>query len=752
MARLQAACAAAAFTFAGASGAQEMERPRLQATRIDYADAPKIDGDLGDAAWTRAVANDSFRQVFPVENADPSERTVVRVLYDDHNLYVAVHSYDSEPNRIRANLLQRDPPIGNDDSVRVIIDPQLTGRDGYYFATNPNGAREDALLQNNGGFVGAWNGIWNARGRRTEDGWTAEFCIPFRTISFNPDSDEWGFQVVRVIPRKNESIRWSMVAQNRSRVDVGGIGRLTGIEAKSRGLGVDARGIFTSGWSRTEETGSEAFTGEPSGDVFIRLTPSLNGVITVNTDFSDTPLDSRRVNTGRFGLFFPETRSFFLEDTAIFEFGGRALGNPNGRPFFTRRIGLVDGQQVNLDYGAKLAGRAAAFDIGALITQTGATNIIIDDDTGEFREQDEQLLGAARIASRVLGDSKVGVIATFGDPTGLREASTLGADIQLRNNSIFGKGVLQFDAVYARTDNEQLDDNDLPTGERVADDFYGFELAYPNDRWSWELRAKEWGEDYEPVLGFVNRTGFREFGAEYRRRWRPNNKLLRAVNLGGWTTILQDLDDRPLEEFSGGFFELVSDAGDYAFVNGEYQRLKIEEEFDIADEALIPVRSYGWTDHVLEFGTTGNRRISVNGGMVCCEYFDGKRFNWWSGFRLRPNRFFEWRANYQQMFFDLPARTNADGDYFDGELHIHIGSTRLRMNASPRLSTDAEMQYDSVSEQVGILGRVRWEPRPRTEILLAVGHSASADPQIFPREFRAEGTSVILRVGNTFRL
>ncbi|MEO1311095.1 MAG: sugar-binding protein [Pseudomonadota bacterium] len=745
------ALAIAAVVVSGAANAQRApeERPELPALQIDKADAPRIDGDLDDPVWARATPSDAFRQVFPNENADPSERTEVRVVYDSNNVYFAVHAYDRTPSAVRATLLERDPPLQNDDAVRIILDPQLTGRDGYYFAVNPNGAREDGLLQNNGGFVGAWNAIWNARAKRTETGWVAEFKIPFRTIAFNPDADQWGFNVVRTIPRRNEEIRWSMIDRNRGRVDTGGIGRLTGIRARKTGLGVDARGFIAAGWSRDETTGDEDVTGEPSGDVFVRLTPSLNAVLTANTDFSDTPLDNRQVNTGRFSLFFPETRGFFLEDTAIFEFGGRVLGNPNGRPFFTRRIGLVDGQEVNLDGGLKIAGRAGKLDIGGLVVQTGARDID-DGALGRSRELDAQTLGAARVSARVFGDSKIGVVATYGDPRGLREASTLGVDVQLRNNSVFGKGVLQLDAAYVRSENEELSvefnpatgEEEFVVGDPVSDDFYGFELAYPNDRWRWELRAKEWGENYDPALGFVNRRGFREFGAEYRRRWRPNKPLARNIDFGGWTTIVQDLEADPLEEFTGAFFEVVTDYGDGFFANAEYQRILITEPFTIANEIEIPARSYGWTDHVAEFWTTRQRRASLFAGGLCCEFYDGNRINWWTGFQLRPNRFLQLEGRYDQRFFDLPG----------GEAHIHIGSAEVRANLNPRLSANAEMQYDNISEQVGVLARVRWEPRPQTEVLLAVGHSAQADPDRFPREFQAEGTSVVLRFGNTFRL
>jgi len=725
----RAAFAAGLFLFATWVSAEEPGK-RIPATRVDRADAPTIDGDLGDAVWRRAEPRDDFRQVFPFEDADPSQRTEVRILYDDRALYVAVMNFDDRPDLVRATLLQRDPPIQNDDSIRVMIDPQLTRRDGYYFATNALGAREDGLLQNAGGFVGAWNGVWNVRARRMPEGWSAEFAIPFRTVAFDPQKDEWGFQVVRVIPRTSEEIRWSMIDQNRGRVDLSGVGRATGIEARARGIGVDAQGLWTGTWTRDEAGGEETLAGEPSANIFYRLTPSLNAVITTNTDFSDAPLDNRQVNTGRFSLFFPETRSFFVEDTSVFEFGGGATSAANGRPFFSRRIGLVDGEAVDLDVGGKLAGRAGAFDMGALVVRTGETADLA-----------AQTLGVARVAARVSGASKIGFIATAGDSAGESDATTIGADAQLRSNAFLGLGVLRLDAAYVAA-----------TRDGETDAFASAELAYPNDRWGWSLRAREVGEAYDPALGFTNRPGVREAAADLRRRWRPAASYWRRFDVGVFASRVTDFDGGTLDENASLRFNGENNAGDGFALNAETQRFDVREPFAIAGVGPVPAGEYRWEDYFAEVFTTRQRRLSAFLGGTCCEAWDGERLIWFAGFEARPNRFLQLSAEYEQQRYELPR---APGDLAAGEeadFHIHIATADARVTLTPRLFADAEAQYDTASEEFSLLSRVRWEPRPQTEILLAVAHSADADPAVFPREFRARGTSAVIRLGNTFRL
>src|SRR5439155_12255762 len=137
-------------------------------------EAPNVDGDLSDPVWKKAAVINEFYQLEPKEGQPESERTVVRVLYDENNLYFGIMCYDDEPNRITARIKARDGNLDNDDFVRIYLDPNLTRRSGYLFEVNPLGARLDALLQNNAGFLPEWNALWSAKARRLADGWAAE--------------------------------------------------------------------------------------------------------------------------------------------------------------------------------------------------------------------------------------------------------------------------------------------------------------------------------------------------------------------------------------------------------------------------------------------------------------------------------------------------------------------------------------------------------------------------------------------------
>ena len=178
------ATAAASTTAATTASAHDWAtwRPTAPATRIGSSEAPNIDGDLSDPAWQQAPAVDEFYQLEPDTGRPGSERTVVRILYDENNIYVAFYNYDSNPSGIMASVKARDGNTDGGDFVRLYLDPGMTRRNGYAFVLNPLGMRVDILIKNNTDYLVDWDTLWTGKTRIVADGWTAEFAIPFRSI------------------------------------------------------------------------------------------------------------------------------------------------------------------------------------------------------------------------------------------------------------------------------------------------------------------------------------------------------------------------------------------------------------------------------------------------------------------------------------------------------------------------------------------------------------------------------------------
>ena len=504
--------------------------PTGKATKITAADAPSIDGDLSDAIWAKAEPIDEIYQLEPATGQPGSELTVARFLYDQNNLYVGIYAYDKEPDLQVATTTTRDGMLGVDDSVRIYLDPLNTRRNSYYFEVNALGARVDALIQNNTDYIKEWNTIWTGKAKQFENGFMVEMAIPFRDLATDPTKPDWVLEIARNIRRKGERLRWSSIAASTYFSDITRSGTLTGITGIDNGIGLDVQ-VYGAAKYNFDWTGSQHETKSLrfSGNAFYKITQQLTGTLTVNPDFSDSPLDLRQVNTTRFNLFTPETRNFFLQDVATFEFGGGGFTTrfnynysaDNGQAFFSRNIGLANGLPVSIISGAKLSGEFAGFGIGALTAVTNGTGL----------DKRSQVLSVARI-TRPIGESKLGFILTNGDPTGKTGNTVAGADFQFRDSNFLPGQILQSDFYYQRSFSSTAS----------QDDSFGVALNLPNEPVNVEAHIKQIGKNFTPALGFVNRTGIRQYDGKafYRNR----NLGLRWLDVGTLWYAVTDLSNR----------------------------------------------------------------------------------------------------------------------------------------------------------------------------------------------------------------
>lgn len=724
-------CALAAATLAVAFGALDARaepapsrdfksyQPTARATRVGAAEAPKIDGDVSDAVWTKAQAIDEFYQLEPAEGQPGSERTVVRVLYDDANIYVSVYCYDSDPSGIKATIKARDGQVAKDDVIRLYFDPHMTRRDGYAFEINPLGGRLDELIQNNNAWLPEWNTIWDAKARIVADGYTIEVAIPFRSLSFDPNRSEWGFDFLRVVRRKNERIRWSSIDNSRPSVDISHSGTLTGITGSSQGIGLEIKAFGTANYKHEwEAPRDDDIKIEPSGNLYYKITPSLTGTLTFNTDFSDTPLDERKVNTSRFGLFFPETRDFFLQDAAVFEFGGSTLDNSvNGRPFFSRNIGLVDGEPAQIIAGGKLSGQLEGISVGGLAVKTEGTGLY-----------DGQILSVMRLNMPVFEESKIGVIMTNGDPTGLSRNTVAGGDFQFRNSTWIDGKQLAADFMYERSFSNISGD----------DDAFSVHLRYPNEPWSGRIYFKEIGENFDPALGFVNRPGIRMYDGNTYYHPTFQDSWLRWMETGTWFLFITDLDDRLQSRENGWWIGgFTNEGGDLAFLNVWNAFERVDAPFDLPRNVTVDAGEYTWTNASLHIETAFRRELSFTADIECCTFFNGDYLYTYLYANWRPNSTFDIGASQIFQNINLPS----------GDLQIQIYALDLGINFTPDMAIRAQGQYDNISQAFGMSVRYRWEFAPGSEFFAALGESAD----IVGTHYSSQTSQGSVRIGHTMR-
>ncbi|MFQ5691122.1 MAG: DUF5916 domain-containing protein, partial [Gemmatimonadota bacterium] len=379
-----------------ASGLPSVRARRLSA---DTTERIRLDGLLSESVWWTAPVATGLRQREPDEGAPATEETEVRIVYDGHALYVGVRARDREPERVIARILQRNRLMrqrfglrfSGDDGIALLFDPFHDHRNAVVFATNPNGAKFDALVTDEGREVNTdWRGVWRVAAARTSDGWSAEFEIPFRTFRFPSASEDepWGFNIFRMIRRKNEEVLWSAWSRNNEGFTrVSKAGHLEGLTNLPRSsLNLEMKPFLVSGATQ-ELTPTAAGEGSelasPGGgaagdrtmdgqldlglDLKYEIKPGLVLDATVNPDFAQIEVDDEQVNLTRFSLFFPEKRDFFLENAGIFEFGQRGFSEPPPfLLFFSRRIGIFDGAEIPLLGGTRLTGRVGKQTVGFL--------------------------------------------------------------------------------------------------------------------------------------------------------------------------------------------------------------------------------------------------------------------------------------------------------------------------------------------------------------------------------------------------
>jgi hypothetical protein len=686
---------------------------RIQRT----SEAPVIDGRLDDEVWLRAPVIEDFHQVDPVEFADPSEKTQVYLLYDRDALYIGARMFDSEPALINAMILRQNQGIGSDDRFFVHVDSFNNRRSGYLFGVNPNGVRYDGVFENLTQRSFDWDGIWQATASTDAEGWSVEIMIPFKTLSFDPNNTTWRMNFARNIERKNESMAWE--SRNRN-TDLSTMGEIRGISQIDQGVGLDVVPSISVRERKVYVPASTASDTEAAVDVFYKITPSLNGALTVNTDFSATEVDNRQVNLTRFSLFFPERRDFFLQDVDIFQFGRL---EQDGRPFFSRTLGIsATGDEVPIEYGGKVSGRVGRFDIGALAIRQK-----------EFGAVDATDALVARVAANVLEESSIGMILTDGDPASNLDNSVAGVDFRYVNSRLPGGRSVEGEAWLQSSDTEGV----------IGDDSaYGFGLRFPsNSGIDGGLSYSEIDDNFNPAMGFVRRTGIRDYGFNVGNTLRPGNGPIRTIFSGINGNRIAYLDNGDIQSESLNFNVINIDFNSQDSVNFGYNRNKegLRNAFPISPSHTIQPGLYEFDQLSLSIFTGNQRKLGMGMFLNDGEFYDGERFSVGGFFGWRPSRHFRMNLNYQY------------NDISFGDVRFITRVLRLQLEAvfSSTLSWINLIQYDNVSETIGLNSRLHWIPRAGREAFLVLNHNV----QDLDRNntFHSSFNELTLKYSYTFR-
>lgn len=684
----------------------------------------RVDGLLNDAAWREARPIGELVQREPKAGAAPSEATEVRIVYDSDAMYIGVRCVDSQPGRLRSTQMRRDAALIDDDNIQILLDTFHDRRNAYYFGTNPDGVMVDGTISDNNAANLNWDGIWEVRTHIDERGWTAEFKIPFKTVAFGKGTRQWGFNFSRRIARLREESRWTSANLDSEFTLVARAGDVDGLEGLKQGIGLDVKPYGLLGYSRDVTRPDRHMGDRDAGvDVFYRLTTNLVSSTSFNTDFAETEVDTRQINLTRFPLLYPERRTFFLEDSGIFEFAA-GPGTKDFTPFFSRRIGLVDGMEVPILFGQKVTGRVGRWDVGVMDVQTR------DSEVAPGRN-----FFVGRAKANFWSQSFLGVLVTRGEPTGKTTNTQAGFDLKIATADLFGSGK-NFRSLFYGSKTQT-------PGKSGRDTFWGGEIVYPNDllyvwyRWRWV------GENYNPALGFMRRIGVREHATGSNYRPRPKFWNMRQVSFKLYTIDYYNMRYSQTEsrKFTTTPLEVEFNSGERFAYNWTPNFERLFVPFEIKKGTMIAPGDYWFQRHTYTFETAPNRPVSFKVKGENGSFYSGDSQEFSPQVLWKRDRHLTTAVELQQYWVKVK----------EGRFRTRLALYRLDYAFSPRLSMANFIQYDTDSRNLGLQSRLRWMVKPGNELFLVVNHAWQYTTYDRFERFEAMMTNVRMKINYTFR-
>ncbi len=698
-------------------GAIEPEPRTYRAVRTH--EAMRIDGKATEKTWAEAPEDDRFRERNPGVGATPPVRTTLQVAYDDDYLYVFIDC-EAGPEGVIVRTLRRDNGgIFSDDAVYVKLDPSHNHRDGVSMGINAEGAQLDALgLADGSQFIREWDAVWTAEAVRREDGYTAEFRIPFAILGIKSAKEQTiGLNISRDHPSRNATYDWRLFVPPRSPMAASQFGHLVGLRNIKAKRAIEltpyalARTNFRPGFTLDPRRRPNIATG---GDLRIQVGASSYVEGSIFTDFAQVEADEVQVARDRFPLFFPERRPFFINGLEVFDFG-RAR---EAQLFFSRRVGLVNGQPEPVLAGAKVYGRVGPVSYGALQIQTlGAP-----DDAGRGLSRSEPSnVSVGRIRVQTTRTLSVGLMALGQHRFGLQHADHAagGVDSQLiaLDGKLVGYGFAAGTWAQTPAQREQRDEDDMlvepaqdPQSSLGSSGYAGLEYrglyVRPVVSWLWSDR------DFDPRLGFYRRPGATQQRARVSVVPRPKRFGLQEIEFGPGYSIETDPGYRTrLGQTARGYFSMSWRNGAEIEYNLEHFVDSVQQPFTLYGHEVLAQRYTGFRNRV---STSSPGRRAVQGQLQYehVELFGGHAHLPNASITLRLGKHFAFGGRYTHVVGRLAT---PDQDFNFGFANANLDVAITRNLAFDNLG---RLDLSPGAPRVGSQSRLRWRFAPGSDLFL----------------------------------
>jgi Domain of unknown function (DUF5916)/Carbohydrate family 9 binding domain-like len=678
-----------------------------------------VDGLRGEIIWDKAGMVSDFWEKYPNDKEKAKRRTEIRVLTNDQYLYFFITAYDTSSYVIRT--LKRDNGIYQSDAVSIAIDPVDEKTNGFLFSVNPYNVQSEDLISNNSdGLNWSWDNTWLSETKRYEDHWTAEIAIPFKTLRYSKDKKTWGINFLRSDLKNNQYSSWTHMPANFNFYDFGYYGSLDW-EKPPPPPGRNITFIpYVAGSAISNKEENITIKGKLNAgfDGKVAVTPALNLDITVNPDFSQIEVDEQVTNLTRFNIFFPERRTFFLENDDIFS----AYAIPPIRPFYSRRIGLdQDGNTIPIAGGIRLSGNIGKKTrIGIMNMQTLKTdNYEAQNYTAvSFNERVQK---RSLVKGYFLNRQAIGNENGFADPL---DAFGRNAGLEYNFSDKGGKwsGWTGFH-------------KSIKSGISSADNYLNIGGSYSTKKFNLVTDYSDVGENFYTDMGFVQRidnydaktdstyrVGFRHLFTSLRWKIFPEQKKITQHSFGLENYIVFNRNGTLNERNTSIQYELNfrnTSSLNIELANNQTNLLFYTQFTDDTYQPLPP-GSYNYSNFSVQYESDGRKKFIYSGSVSGGQFYNGQIRSTMATFTYRIQPWVNFTLVMQNSHLKFP--------YPYGFTDLILIAPRVEINFSNNVFWTTFLQFNNQNNNFNINSRFQWRFKPMSDLFVVYTDNYYTDP------------------------
>ncbi len=665
-----------------------------------------IDGAGDEPAWMQSDSAVNFHMVLPMDTGLAKIPTVVRMTYDDHNLYILAVCYTPVHGPYMVESLKRDFSFLKNDNFIFFIDPFDARTDGFTFGANAAGAQWDGSMYQGGSVDLNWDNKWTSVVKNYPDKWVFEASIPFKSIRYKKGIKEWGINFSRNDLKGAEKSSWAPVPRQFPTASLAYTGTLVWDEQPpTSSSNVSIIPYALAGVSKDySANGAAAFKHDIGGDAKIAVTPSLNLDMTVNPDFSQVDVDQQVINLNRYELFFPEKRQFFLENGDLFS----NFGYADIRPFFSRRIGL----NQPIDFGARLTGKLDKdWRIGVMDTQTG---------TSAQNDLDAANYGILTLQRRVLDRSNIGFIFVNKAITGAAPGSTIGQDNYNRNIGA------EFN-LASRSNmwtGKLLGLKSFTPGQSGHDLVLADNVQYLSKYWTLYLQQQYVGKNYNAEVGYVPRTGYIKLSPLALHNFFPRKTSVLTYGVQYSSNYYFDESFNRTDNENVLSFITTFRNRSTLTVSGLNDYVKLLQPFDPTntgkDSLATGTQNRYNTLDILWVSKPQSVFTFLLEAAVGGYYDNGHRIGITGqiGYRIQPYVNIAINGSYQDLRLPLPY----------GDTRFTLIGPKVDITFTNTLYFTTYVQYDDQKKNMNINTRFQWRYKPASDLFIVYGENSIPTP------------------------